>query len=70
MNTMDTSLIGKSYRMEGLITCARLAQDNENWPELRQGGGGVAQVLEAMATLMGEISEGIERLDMTARGES
>lgn len=68
-NKMDNSLIGKAYRMEGLITAARLALDNDNWPSLQVGGGGVAQVLEVMTGLMGEIAEEIELLGMNAPQE-
>ena len=61
-NPMNRGLLGKAFRMEGLIKCARLAEDNDNFPALSAKGTGIAEVLEVMADLMGEISEGIETM--------
>ena len=66
MNRQTQDLLDKAYRMEGLIKCARLAEDNDNFPALKVGGDGVAEVLAVMADLMADISAAIELLGQRA----
>lgn len=68
MSQTTEELLAKAYRLEGLITCARLAEDNENYPALRKNGSGLADVLAIMADLAADISGGIDRINDVEAG--